>query len=48
MKGHELEEEEEEAGGEVDKEEVQVQKEEVSKNSKKIFTCFAAASQSTM
>ena len=46
MKGHEVEEGEEEAGGgEVDKEEVQVQKEEVSKISKKFF---AAASQSTM
>ena len=43
---HEVEEEEE--AGEVGKEEVQVQKEEVSKNSKNIFTCFAAASQSTM
>ena len=48
MKGHEVEEEEEDAGGgEVDKEEVQVQK-EASKISKNFFTCFAAASQLTM
>ena len=48
IKDQEVEEEEEETEGEVEKEgKVQVQKED-SKISKISFTCFAAASQSTM
>ena len=48
MKGHEVEEEEEDAGGEVDKEEVKYKKKKFPRIARKVLHDFAAASQSTM